>query len=169
MPRQAVPSDVEDAVLCAAVRAVGAELKPSSGLVPRASLPASLTVDAPSCAPFCALRELLAGCLPEEQQQEQAVAAPVVTVPRAAAAAPPARPPRAHTPDLFSSDSEGAFEALAAEAVAAVATEPLVQAPFAFAKCAGPLQQSWPDPRALAEQMLKADPFLAELGVLLCC
>ncbi len=183
MPPKAVPSDVDDAAVRAAVRAVGAELPgaPDTGNVPHGSLPKALK--APACAPFCALSKLLAACSQEEEAVKAVAAAPVVAAPPVAAAAPvaaapravaavPARPPRAHSPDLFSdSDSETCTEAVAAAPASKTVQLPKAPAPQPVCKAstlAADLMAAWSEPCALAALMQRADPFLAELSTLLC-
>ena len=190
MPPKPVPTDVADTAVHAA-RAAGAELAgaPGVGTVPRGCLIEPLPASAAACEPFCALSQLLAACPPEEEEVAAVAAAPVaapqLTVPRAAAAAVPARPPRAHSPDLFSdSDSDEewqrtqAVEAAAAPAssakpvaVPAPAPPPPASAappPVRKAVAVGAEQMAWSAPHALAALMLRCDPFLSELGALLC-
>jgi hypothetical protein len=183
VPPKAVPSDVDDAAVRAAVRAVGAELPgaPGAGSVPRCSLPKALDAPAPACAPFCALGELLAACPPEEEAVKAVAAAPVpaappvaapvaAAAPRAVAAVPP-RPPRAHSPDLFSDSDSDCTEAVAAPPVSKAAQLPKAPAPQPICKAstlAADLVAAWSEPCTLAALMLRTDPFLAELGALLC-
>ena len=176
---------MSDAAVHAAVRAAGAELvgAPCVGTVPRGCLIEPLPASAAACEPFCALRELLAACPPEEEGVKAVAAAPVAVARqpaalRAAAAAVPARP-RAHSPDLFS-DSESDEEwqrAQAVEAVATLASKPVaVPAPVPALFSAAPRKvapvaaepMAWSEPRALAALMLRCDPFLKELAALLC-
>ena len=188
MPPKPVPVDVADTTMHAAVRAAGVELAgaPGVGTVPRGCLIEPLPASAAACEPFCALGQLLAACPPEEVEEVAAVAAaPVVAVPRAAAAVVPARPPRAHSPDLFSdSDSDDewqrtqAVKAVAAPAfgakpvaVPAPAPPPAASAappPVRKAVAVGAEAMAWSAPHALAALMLRCDPFLSELGALLC-
>ena len=170
----------------AAVRAAGVELAgaPGVGTVPRGCLIEPLPASAVACEPFCALGQLLAACPPEEVEEVAAVAAaPVVAVPRASVTVVPARPPRAHSPDLFSdSDSDEEWQrtqaAVAAPAfgakpvaVPAPAPPPAASAappPVRKAVAVGAEAMAWSAPHALAALMLRCDPFLSELGALLC-
>jgi Meckel syndrome type 1 protein len=182
VPPKAVPSDVDDAAVRAAVHAVGAELPgaPGTGNVPHGSLPKAL--EAPACASFCALSKLLAACSPEEEVVKAVAAAPVVAAPPVAAAAPvaaapravaavPARPPRAHSPDLFSDSDSDCTEAVAAAPASKTVQLPKAPAPQPVCKAstlAADLVAAWSEPCALAALMQRADPFLAELSTLLC-
>jgi hypothetical protein len=192
VPSKPVPSDVADTSVRAAVRAAGAELAgaPFVGTVPRGCLFEPLPASAAAVEPFCALSALLVACPPEEDEVKAAKAAPTAAAlpaaPRAAAASA-AVPRRAHSPDLFSdtdSDGEGQ-QTQAAEAVEAPASKPAAAVPVVPA-LAPPLPASaappaarkavtvaaaptaWAEPHALAALMLRCDPFLSELGALLC-
>lgn len=183
MPPKSVPSNVSDTAVHA-VRAAGAELAgaPFVGTVPRGCVIEPLPASAASCAPFCALSTLLAACPPEEDQAQAAAAAPVTAAAEKKNAVP-AKPPRAHSPDLFSdSDSDGewqqtqAVEVAAAQASKPAAVPALAPAPAASAAlplarkavAVGAEPMAWAEPHALAALMLRCDPFLSELGTLLC-
>ena len=175
MPPKSVPSNVSDTAVHAAVRAAGAELAgaPFVGTVPRGCVIEPLPASAATCAPFCALSTLLAACPPEEEQAQAAAAAPVT----AAVTVAPAKPPRAHSPDLFSdSDSDGEWQQtqvveLAAAQASKPAAAPAASAALPLARKAvavGAEPTAWAEPHALAALMLRCDPFLSELGTLLC-